>query len=187
MRLLKIALLIFFVAPVYALGQESQSCSPPVRYVVGSNVQNKIVRVRKINGIAYAAFGGTDERHEIAAVTGVCLGLYSVPEGQLLAKAETSASSLNHGDFVFRDIPLGRYRLVSVLSPKSIFAPIDAPVEVVRWPLGGVFSRAKIYLHFRFLRSGVPSYASTTTKRASIKDVRSYTARHNNPLNRTRN
>jgi hypothetical protein len=143
--------------------------------------------VRKIKGMAHAAFFGNDERHEIATVTGVCLALYSMPEGRLVATAETSASGPNSGVFNFSGVAAGRYRLISMLPPKSPFVPIDAPIKVVRWPRGGVFSDAKIYLHFRTLRLGALSYASTTSKRPNIVDTRSHSARHNNGMHPTAN
>jgi hypothetical protein len=109
-----------------------------------------------------------------------------MPEGRLVATAQTSASSRNSGVFQFAGVAPGRYRLVSVLTPKAVIAPIDAPVTVIRWPCGGVFKRAKVYLHFRFQRSGVASYASTTRKKPAIVTTPSHSARHNNGMQRTR-
>jgi hypothetical protein len=187
MKVLKKMLLLLFLAPVSAFAQESSSCAPANRYVASSNVQTNVVRVRKVEGMALLAFGGTDERNEIASVSGVCLALYSMPDGRLVATSQTSASSLNSGVFHFAGVAPGRYRLVSVLTSKALIAPIDAPVRVVRWPRGGVFKRANIYLHFRFQRSGVASYASSTRKKPAIIDTPSYSARHNNGMQRTRN
>jgi hypothetical protein len=66
MKVLKKMMLLLFFAPVSALAQESSSCAPPNGYVAGSNVQTKVVRVRKVEGVALLAIGGREERHELA-------------------------------------------------------------------------------------------------------------------------
>jgi hypothetical protein len=178
--------LLLLLSPASALGQAPQTCEAPSRYVAGSNAQSKVVNVRKVEGMALLAIGGREERHEVAAVTNACLAVYSIPDGRLVATAQTSGSSPNAGAFRFAVLAPGRYRLVSVESPKSHLVPIDAPLEVVRWPRGGVFKREKVYLHFRFQRSGVLSYASTTRKKPAIVQTPLHSARHNNGMHPTR-
>jgi hypothetical protein len=80
-------------------------------------------------------------------------------EGRLVGTTQ-----VNHDYFRFERLEPGRYRLTSLLDPSSRFAPIDAPLQVVKWPRGRAVTRPKIYLHFRYVRSGVASYASTKCK-----------------------
>jgi hypothetical protein len=174
MKQLPIILFFLLITPYLAPGQGPQSCTAPSRYLAGSNVQTAVVRVGVVEGRARAALNGTDEAHDIIAMNGICLAVYSVPEGRLIATAQ-----VNDDYFRFGRLEPGRYRITSLLDSTSRFAPVDAPLRVVKWPRGKALARPKIYLHFRYLTSGVASYASTKCKKCP-----NISARHNKSQSR---
>ena len=175
MKQLTIILFLLLITPSLASGQNSQSCTAPSIYIAGSNVQTEVVKVGEAEGRARGALNGTDEAHDIIMMNRICLAVYSLPEGRLIATAQ-----VNDDYFRFERLELGSYRLMSLLDPNSKFAPIDAPLQVVKRPRGRAIARPKIYLHFRYLRSGVASYASTKCKKCP-----NISARHNKSLDRS--
>ncbi len=135
----RLILIIAFVglAPIWASAQQSaSSCPKPLEYENRNQIDPPTLSVRAVSGRVINQDG--------FAVPNACLGLFAERDHRLVASIPADKA----GNFTFRNIPSGRYRLV-VRDEYGGFCAANAKINVVSWPRGGIPKQRQIVVHLR--------------------------------------
>lgn len=131
--------------------QESPQCKSLINYENHNQIDLKPSSVRVVSGRVFNEVSdvGThtaNMAHENGVIPGACLGLFTEKDHRLIA----SAVADDEGNFKFKSVPLGRYRLV-VYDPQNLLCVANMSLRVVGWPRGGIFKRKSttIMIHMR--------------------------------------
>lgn len=145
----RLFLIIAFVglAPVWMSAQQSpSSCANPLEYDNRNQIDPPPLSVRVVAGSVIDQDG--------YAIPIACLGLFTERDHRLVANIVAN----EEGNFRFRNIPSGWYRLV-VRDEYGGFCAANAKVRAVSWPRGGIRKRRQIVVHLRPSAIDVCSYA----------------------------
>jgi hypothetical protein len=141
-------LMMFLVlAPMWGIAQQSaSSCPKPLEYENHNQIDPPPLSVRVVSGRVIAQDG--------MSVPNACLGLFTERDHHLIA----SIVADDDGNFRFRNVPSGRYRLV-VRDEYGGFCTANTKINVVGWPRGGFRKRKQIIVHLRPSAIDTCSYA----------------------------
>jgi hypothetical protein len=128
--------LTILASSLVAAQQSGDSCPNPIEYESHNQITLSPLSLRAVSGRAI-----TQDR---VSVPGVCLGLFTEQDRQLVASSVTD----DEGYFHFRNIPSGVYRLV-VKDKYDGFCTANVRIRIVHWPRGGIFKRKRLVVYMR--------------------------------------
>lgn len=136
MKLFFMMITIALFAPTLSAQRAVEGCEAKMAYENRNQVEYDPLPIQSVSGIALDKDG--------VSIPGVCLGLFTERKHRLIERTVTDQK----GNFKFRRLPSGRYRLVAKYSG---FCPANTSLLVKRDSSNKILRRKRLVLHMEFV------------------------------------